>query len=165
MILQGLRIILTITGNYPGEKSVGNHVPSVVSQLGTRDIQCNKVTGDGISGLLAPLREVFDKLVTYVVGGKSGREMANQMVTDVVSEVQTSEVSCVRGMEIIQVCTIPLIASIEQICDDLRLCCAYVLIYAGGMRFRKLLLKKCNRIKEILLILREVPVVGAEQIC
>ena len=114
------------------EKLVCQLVASIMRQLGSMDIQQCKVARNGLLSHPGGFWKGFDKSFTNVIGIHSRREMANQVIPDVVCEVHPIKVRCAGGIEISKICPIAFVGGIKDIGDHFGLTGTDVLINSMG---------------------------------
>ena len=81
----GLAVVLTIPGFHPRENMVADYVASIVSQFGTSAFHVGKVVLDVILELLKCRREAFAEALTNLGIAIIDREMAEQVVFEIIN--------------------------------------------------------------------------------
>lgn len=100
---QGLAVVFAVPGFYPREDVICDNVTGIVGQLGTRTFKVREVVLDVILKALEAFWQTFVESLTNLAVSVIDREMAEQMVLEIVDGVQSDEVDPNRVMEVFKV--------------------------------------------------------------
>ena len=100
-----MTVVLTISRLYPGKDVVCNDITSIVSQLGASAFQVREIVLDAVLMALEAFWQAFIECLTNLAVPVIDREMAEQMVFEVVDGIQPNKVDSNRVMEIFKVNT------------------------------------------------------------
>jgi len=117
---QGLAVVLTIPGFYPGEDMVADYVSGIVSQLGASAFHVREVVLNVILERLKCRREAFVEGLTNLGVAIIDREMAEQMVFEIINSVQPDKVDPNGVMEVFKVYTETEITGISHPGENIR---------------------------------------------
>lgn len=159
-----LAVVLTIPGFYPGEDKVASYVASIMGQLGTSTFLVCEVILDIVLECLEGHGEVFAEVLTNLGIVIIDREMAKQMVFEIVDGVEMDEVNPDGMMEVFKVYTETEITSISHPGDNIRFAGGQVFVQSGHKFSWQLGAEGFNRSEILLFAFCELLIIGTKEI-
>ena len=126
-----LAVVLMVPGFNPGEDMVADYVAGIVGQLGGSTFQVREVVLNVILELIEDRRETFVECLTDLGVPIVDREMAEQVVFEIINSVQPDKVDPNGVMEVFKVYTETEITGISHPGDNIRFAGGQVFVQSG----------------------------------